>query len=179
MLSWNVTNDQKACGEASCNLSISSDGIVKMIGIVDGNTYKIIGLTPETDYTVSIQSFNSAGSGQAYTGTIRTAPNSKCYYLCELLCVGCVCSLRDLLCIIMHQLSSKTFAYQQHFCDISNWFLYSLISWKHYINIWNQEIVWMKSRKYCMKYIENLVKFKHCVTISIGHYSNSNSVSDL
>ena len=125
MLTWNVTNDQKACGNALCNLSVSSDGIVKMTGIVNDTFYKFLNLTPETNYSVSILSSNSAGSGQSYTGTIRTAPNSKCYYLYELLYVGCVCSLKDLF---MHQLISKTLPYRQHFCDISNWFLYSLIS---------------------------------------------------
>ena len=35
-------------------------------------------LTPGIDYTVSVEPYNMAGSGQAYTETTRTAPNSKC-----------------------------------------------------------------------------------------------------
>ena len=40
-------------------------------------SYDFTGLMPGTDYTVSIEPSSSAGSGQAYTETIRTAPNSE------------------------------------------------------------------------------------------------------
>ena len=79
MVSWSVVNDQIACGNALCNLSISSDGKKSMMtGIVNDKFYKFNDLTPGTDYHISIQHSNDAGSGQPYTGTMRTAPNSKC-----------------------------------------------------------------------------------------------------
>ena len=67
-----------ACGPVSYTLTISSNGtIMKMINVTD-TYYNFTGLTPETDYIISIQPSNSAGSGEAYTDTIRTASNSKC-----------------------------------------------------------------------------------------------------
>ena len=81
MFSWNVTSDLMACGPVSYTLTISSDGMMTMVNTTDAY-YHFTGLTPETDYTISIQPSNSAGSGQAYTKTIRTASNSK--YLCFL-----------------------------------------------------------------------------------------------
>ena len=77
MLSWNVTSDLMACGPVSYTLTISSDGMIRMVNTTD-TYYHFTELTPETDYTISIQPSNSAGSGQAYTKTIRTASNSKC-----------------------------------------------------------------------------------------------------
>ena len=120
MLSWNVTSDLMACGPVYYNVTISSDGMMRMVNTTD-TYYHFTGLTPGTDYAISIQPSNSAGSGQSYTDTIRTASNSECYYLCELVFVGCVYSLKDLLCVIM-QLISKTLTYWQHFCDINNQF---------------------------------------------------------
>ena len=76
MLSWNVTSDLMACGPVSYTLTISSDGMIVMMETTT-DTYHFTGLTPETDYTISIQPSNSAGSGQSYTDTIRTAPNGK------------------------------------------------------------------------------------------------------
>ena len=77
------------CGPVSYTLTISSDGIIMMVNITD-TYYHFTGLTPKTDYTISVQPSNSAGSGQSYTDTIRTASNSECYYLCELVFVSCV-----------------------------------------------------------------------------------------
>ena len=77
ILSWSVTSDLMACGPVSYTLTISSDGIMRMVNTTD-TYYHFTELTPETDYTISIQPSNSAGSGQAYTKTISTASNSKC-----------------------------------------------------------------------------------------------------
>ena len=88
MLSWNVTNDQKACGKALCNLSVSSNETVMMTGIVDNTSYKFLNLIPETDYTISIQHSNNAGSGRANNYTMRTAPNSKCKHAVKLRIYG-------------------------------------------------------------------------------------------
>ena len=69
-------SDLIACGPVSYNVTISpSDGMIMMINDTSCN---FNGLTPGTDYAVSIEPSNMAGSGQAYTETIRTAPNSKC-----------------------------------------------------------------------------------------------------
>ena len=70
-------SDLTACGPLSYNVTISSDGMM-MTNIISNNFTFFTGLTPGTDYAVSIETSNMAGSGQAYTGTIRTAPNSKC-----------------------------------------------------------------------------------------------------
>ena len=70
-------SDLMACGPVSYTLTISSDGTMTMENTTD-TYYNLTGLTPETNYTISIQPSNSAGSGQAYTDTIRTAPKSKC-----------------------------------------------------------------------------------------------------
>ena len=78
MLSWSVMSDLRACGSVSCIVTISSDGMMMMMINTNDTSYNITGLTPRTDYTVSIQPSNNAGSGQVYTETIRTAPNSKC-----------------------------------------------------------------------------------------------------
>ena len=75
MLSWNVMSDLMACGPVSYTVTITSDGM--MIYTTD-TSHDFTGLIPGTDYTVSIESSNMAGSGQAYSGIIRTAPNSKC-----------------------------------------------------------------------------------------------------
>ena len=65
--------------DSMCNyyiLTISlSDGVMM---IITDTSYNFTGLLPQTDYIVSIEPSNLAGSGQAYTETIRTAPNSKC-----------------------------------------------------------------------------------------------------
>ena len=66
-----------ACGPISYNVTMSSSDGMIMILTTD-TSYNFTGLTPGTDYTVSIEPSNMAGSGQAYTQTIRTAPNSKC-----------------------------------------------------------------------------------------------------
>ena len=80
-----------ACGPVSYTLTISSDGIMVMVHTT-ADTYHFTGLTPETDYTISIQPSNSAGSGQFYTETIRTAAsNSECYYLCMWISVCGLC----------------------------------------------------------------------------------------
>ena len=68
-------SDLMACGPVSYTVTISPDGM--MIYTTD-TSHDFTGLTPRTDYTVSIQASNSAGSGQVYNETIRTAPNSKC-----------------------------------------------------------------------------------------------------
>ena len=77
MLSWSVMSDLRACGSVSCIVGISSDGVMMMMNTNDTSS-NFTGLMPGTDYTVSIVPLNSAGSGQVYTDTIRTAPNSKC-----------------------------------------------------------------------------------------------------
>ena len=77
MLSWSVISDLRACGPVSYNLTISSDGMMMIMNTTD-TFYSFTGLTPRTDYTVSIEPSNIAGSGDTYTETIRTAPNSKC-----------------------------------------------------------------------------------------------------
>ena len=77
MLSWSVMSDLRACGLISYNLTISSDGMMMMMINTADTSYNFTGLIPGTDYTVSIQPSNSAGSGDAYTETVRTAPNSK------------------------------------------------------------------------------------------------------
>ena len=74
MLSWIVMSDLIACGPVSYNVTISSEGMI----VTTNTSYNITGLTPGTDYNVSIEPSNMAGSGQAYTEMIRTAPNSKC-----------------------------------------------------------------------------------------------------
>ena len=71
-------SDLMACGPVSYTVTISSDGMMMMMIITTDTSHDFTGLTPETDYTVSIEPSNMAGSGQAYTGIIRTAPNSKC-----------------------------------------------------------------------------------------------------
>ena len=88
MLSWNVTNDQKACGKALCNLSMSHNETVMMTKTVNNNFYKFLNLTPGTNYTISLQHSNDAGSGRAYTDTMRTAPNSKCKHAVKLRIYG-------------------------------------------------------------------------------------------
>ena len=80
MMSWNVMSDLMACGPASYIVTISSDGMMMMIDTTE-TSYHFTGLTPRTDYTVSIEPSNRAGRGQAYNETIRTAPNSKCWLL--------------------------------------------------------------------------------------------------
>ena len=77
MLSWSVMSDLMVCGPVSYTVTISSDGMMMMINTTD-ISLNFTELTPGTDYTVSIVPSNIAGSGQAYTGIIRTAPNSKC-----------------------------------------------------------------------------------------------------
>ena len=94
MLSWNVTNDQKACGNASCNLSISSNGTVMMTETVNVTFHKFLNLTPETNYTISIQPSNDAGSGRAYSDTMRTAPNSKYKHAVNLRVYGTYIALK-------------------------------------------------------------------------------------
>ena len=76
MLSWRVISDLMACGQISYNVIISPSDV--MIMMTTDTSYNFTGLTPGTDYTISIEPSNMAGSGQAYTGRIRTAPNSKC-----------------------------------------------------------------------------------------------------
>ena len=73
-ISWSVTSDL-VCGPVSYILTISPDGMMMMRNII--TSYDFTGLIPGTDYTVSIEPSSSAGSGQAYTETIRTAPNSE------------------------------------------------------------------------------------------------------
>ena len=73
MLLWSVVSDLIACGPVSYNVTISFGMIM-----TTGTSYKFTGLPPGTDYTVSIEPSNMAGSGQVYIETIRTAPNSKC-----------------------------------------------------------------------------------------------------
>ena len=68
-------SDLIACGPVSYNVTISSEGMMMMI---NDTSYNFTRLLPDTIYTVSIEPSNMAGSGQAYTQTIRTAPNSKC-----------------------------------------------------------------------------------------------------
>ena len=83
MLSWSVISDLIACGPVSYILTISpSDGMIMLL--TTDTSYNFTGLLPGTDYTASIEPSNMAGSGQAYTQTIRTAPNSKCYYVSKL-----------------------------------------------------------------------------------------------
>ena len=65
------------CGPVSYTLTISSDGMMLMVNTTD-TYFNFTELIPETDYTISIQPSNSAGSGQAYTETVRTASKSKC-----------------------------------------------------------------------------------------------------
>ena len=72
MLSWNIISELMACGPVSYNVTISSDGMMLMITTTD-TYYNFTGLTPATDYKISIQPSNSAGSGQAFTETIRTS----------------------------------------------------------------------------------------------------------
>ena len=79
-----------ACGPVSYTLTVSSDETIMMVNTTD-NYYHFTELTPETDYTISIQPSNSAGSGQSYTETIRTASNSECYYLCVWISVCGLC----------------------------------------------------------------------------------------
>ena len=79
-----------ACGPVFYTLTISSDETILMVNTTD-NYYQFTGLTPETDYTISIQPSNSAGSGQSYTETIRTASNSEYYYLCMWISVCGLC----------------------------------------------------------------------------------------
>ena len=73
-------SDLTACGPVSYNVTISSEGMMMMIMMmmINDTSYNFTGLIPGTIYTVSIEASNMAGSGQAYTQTIRTAPNSKC-----------------------------------------------------------------------------------------------------
>ena len=73
-ISWSVTSDP-VCGPVSFILTISPDGMMMMRNII--TSYDFTGLIPGTNYTVSIEPSSSAGSGQAYTETIRTAPNSE------------------------------------------------------------------------------------------------------
>ena len=80
MLSWNVTSDLMACGPVYYNVIISPDGMMSMVNTTD-TYYHFTELTPETDYNISIQPSNSAGSGQAYTETVRTSSNSKYLYV--------------------------------------------------------------------------------------------------
>ena len=75
ILSWSVMSDLLACGPVSYNVTISSDGMIMMI---NDTSYNFTGLLPGTIYNVFIEPSNMAGSGQAYTEMIRTAPNSKC-----------------------------------------------------------------------------------------------------
>ena len=84
-----------ACGPVSYTLTTSSDETIMMVTTTANTYYHFTELTPETDYTISIEPSNRAGSGQSYTETIRTASNSECYYLCKLVFMGCVCSLKD------------------------------------------------------------------------------------
>ena len=79
MLSWSVLSGLRACGSVSYTLKISSDGMMMMMimNTID-TSYNITGLTSGTDYTVSIELSNRAGSGDTYTETIWNAPNSKC-----------------------------------------------------------------------------------------------------
>ena len=81
MLSWSVMNDLRACGPVSCIVTISSDGMMMMMINTTDTSYSFTRLTPGTDYTVSIEPSNRAGSGDTYTETVRTAPNSKCWLL--------------------------------------------------------------------------------------------------
>ena len=90
ILSWSVTSDLIACGPVSYTLTISSDETIMMVNTTD-NYCRFTELTPETDYAISIQSSNSAGSGQSYTETIRTASNSEYYYLCMWISVCALC----------------------------------------------------------------------------------------
>ena len=69
-------SDLMVCGPVSYIVTISSDGMMMMNKTSNNFTF-FTRLTPGTDYTVSIESSNMAGSGQAYTETIRTAPNGK------------------------------------------------------------------------------------------------------
>ena len=78
-----------ACGPVSYTLTISPDGIIMKINTAD-TYYHFTELTPVTDYAISVQPSNRAGGGQSYTDTVRTASNSECYYLCELVFVSCV-----------------------------------------------------------------------------------------
>ena len=80
MLLWNVTSDLMACRPVYYNVTISPDRMMRMVNTTD-TYYHFTELTPETDYKISIQPSNSAGSGQAYTKTIRTSSNSKYLYV--------------------------------------------------------------------------------------------------
>ena len=77
ILSWSIMSDLIACGPVSYNVTISPDEMIIMMMIND-TSYNFTGLLPGTNYGVSIEPSNMAGSGQAYTEMMRTAPNSKC-----------------------------------------------------------------------------------------------------
>ena len=77
MLSWSVISDLMACGPVSYSVTISSDGVIMTTIMTTDTSYDFTGLTPGTNYNVSIEPSNMAGSGQAYTKIIRTAPNGK------------------------------------------------------------------------------------------------------
>ena len=70
-------SDLMACGPVSYNVIMSSDGVIITTIMTTDTSYDFTGLTLGTNYNVSIEPSNTVGSGQAYTETIRTAPNSK------------------------------------------------------------------------------------------------------
>ena len=78
MLSWIVMSNLIACGSVSYNVTILSEGMIIRTIMTTNTSYNITELTPGTNYIVSIEPSDMAGSGQAYTEMIRTAPNSKC-----------------------------------------------------------------------------------------------------
>jgi len=69
------------------SLSITSDPVcgdvsyyvrkVDIMRIINEFPHKLNGLTPNTNYIISILPMNNAGIGETYNKSITTAPNSK------------------------------------------------------------------------------------------------------
>ena len=95
ILSWNLTSDLMTCRPIFYILRKSPDEMMEEINTAN-TFYNFTGLTPGTNYTISIEPFNRLGGGNVYTDSIRSASDSKCLYVCKLKKWHVCCDTGDL-----------------------------------------------------------------------------------
>jgi len=71
-----ITSDP-VCGDVSYYVRKADVMRITDIIRINGFPHKLNGLTPNTNYIVSILPMNNAGYGEPYNKSITTAPNSK------------------------------------------------------------------------------------------------------
>jgi len=69
IISWTPFSSNPVCGPVSYDVTISSsDGVMTMMNITN-TFYNFTGLTPGTNYTVTVAGINEAGAGESNTTT--------------------------------------------------------------------------------------------------------------